>query len=210
MTSIAFAPDNVHVATGEQGKRPSCFIIDSTNMQVKKELKGNGITNSILSVQYSPSGNFLGIVGGDQEHTIAIYNTQTWACVTSGRGDRATIVDMAFMDDTTWVTTGIKHFKLYTLTGNKFAGRLGNFNKLDQRIAGCEFNGNDCLTGNIHGDLYKWQGNTATIVKPKLHERYIDAITVTETHILTGGRDSKINVLSKTYDLLFSIDTSKI
>lgn len=131
VTSIDYAPDRVHVATGEMGKRPSCFVLDTTTMQVKKELKGNGITNSILSVQYSPSGNRLGIVAGDQEHTIAVYDTKTWECITSGRGDRATIVDMAFKDDDTWVTTGIKHFKLYTLTGNRFTGKLGNFNKLD-------------------------------------------------------------------------------
>lgn len=82
-------------------------------MKVKKELKGNGITNSILQVAYSPSGNRLGMVAGDQEHTIAIYNTADWSLVTTGRGDRANIVSLAFENDTTWVTVGSKHFKQY-------------------------------------------------------------------------------------------------
>jgi hypothetical protein len=43
---------------------------------------------------------------------------------------------------------------------------------------------------------------------PKLHSRFIDAITVKENHIFTGGRDNQIKVLSKTYELQFSIDTA--
>lgn len=45
-------------------------------------------------------------------------------------------------------------------------------------------------------------------MKAKLHARYIDAIQITGSHILTGGRDSKINVLTTEYELLFTIDTS--
>lgn len=45
-------------------------------------------------------------------------------------------------------------------------------------------------------------------MKAKLHARYIDAIQITGSHILTGGRDSKINILTTGYDLLFTIDTS--
>lgn len=72
------------------------------------------------------------MVAGDQEHTIAVYNTNDWSLVTSGRGDRANIVSLAFENDNTWVTVGSKHFKQYQL-GNtgKFTGKLGNFATLD-------------------------------------------------------------------------------
>jgi hypothetical protein len=47
------------------------------------------------------------------------------------------------------------------------------------------------------------------MASPKLHDRMIDAILVTDEHILTGGRDSQIKILSKDYKLLFSIDATK-
>ena len=39
VTAIAFDPDRQHIATGENGRRPSTFIVDSKTMHVKKELK---------------------------------------------------------------------------------------------------------------------------------------------------------------------------
>ncbi len=41
------------------------------------------------------------------------------------------MVDFEFQDDTNFVTTGSKHFKYYTITGNTFKGALGNFNGND-------------------------------------------------------------------------------
>lgn len=108
------------------------------------------------------------------------------------------------------MTTGPKHYKYYTINGNTFKGALGNFNGNDQRISTCAFSNKDCLTGNINGDLYKWNATNMSVVMPKLHSRSIDAFTVTDNHIFTGGRDCKIQVISKTYKLLFTIDTEQI
>ncbi len=114
---------------------------------------------------------------------------------------------MAFQNDTEFVTTGPKHFKSYTITPEgKFRGKLGNFASLDQRIACCQFNGSECLTGNINGDLYKWSGTQASVCIAKLHERIIDSIMVGAEYIFTGSRDCKLKILSKTYALLVAID----
>ena len=75
VTAIAYHPNNVQFATGELGKKPTCFIIDSSTMTVVKQLTGNGITEGILCVGYSPSGKRLGIVSGNTDHCIAIYDT---------------------------------------------------------------------------------------------------------------------------------------
>jgi hypothetical protein len=53
------------------------------------------------------------------------------------------------------------------------------------------------LTGAIDGSLYLWNEGIITGAPKKLHARIIDAITVTETHIFTGARDSKITVMNK-------------
>lgn len=171
-------------------------------------MRGNGISNSIIGIEYSPSGKLLAVLAGNEDHTCAIYETEKWTCVASGKTDRSNILDLAFKSETEFVTTGSKHFKEYRINNGKFRGSLGNFAKLDQRIACCQFNGNDCLTGNIHGDLYKWNGTQASMLIPKLHSRLIDAINIGPNHIFTGGRDSQIKVLTKNYQVEFTIDTS--
>jgi WD40 repeat protein len=68
-------------------------------------------------------------------------------------------------------------------------------------------NGQNYLTGAASGDLHQWNGTTITGKPVKNHTSVVDAITVTPTHVFTGGRDNKINVLdAKTMMLLFPID----
>jgi len=63
ITCIAFSPDGVHVATGENGRTPICCIWNSeTQMQKLKDLKGNGIVRSISTIAYSPKGGFLAVI----------------------------------------------------------------------------------------------------------------------------------------------------
>lgn len=145
-------------------------------------------------------------MAGDDDHKIVIYDTQSWTVIASGKTHRSNIIDMAFENDTRFVTTGTKHYRYYTIENKKIRGANGAFGKLDQRISGCIFNNNDCLTGNIDGDLYAWKGVTPTVAAPKLHERRIDCVQITDNLIFTGGRDSKIKVMDRSYKLQFSID----
>ena len=56
-----------------------------------------------------------------------------------------------------------------------------------------------------------WNGTTLGANPKKLHERIIDAILVTPTHIFTGARDSKINILDpKNYATMFTIDCTTL
>ena len=44
-------------------------------MKVEKELKI--AKNSIIAIAYSPSGNRLGFVDGDEQHNIYVYDTKS-------------------------------------------------------------------------------------------------------------------------------------
>ena len=62
--------------------------------------------------------------------------------------------------------------------------------------------GDLCLSGSITGDLYVWSGTSIKLSK-KLHAKPIDAIHVTPDYVFTGGKDSKVNILT---DLKLSTD----
>jgi len=76
-------------------------------------------------------------------------------------------------------------------------------------IVSLAVNGANYLTGAASGDVHQWNGTTITGKPVKNHTSVVDAITVTPSHVFTGGRDNKVCVLdAKTMTLLFPIDCS--
>jgi len=80
-------------------------------MTKKHEFKLNGIVKGVQDLDFSPSGKFLAIVDLSDDHNLAVYNTDTGACVAKGKGDRGAVACLSMISDTTFVTVGVKHFK---------------------------------------------------------------------------------------------------
>ena len=84
---------------------------------------------------------------------------------------------------------------------------MGNFNKKSNMVGSIVANGQTYLTGAATGELFVWNGPTLSKVAAKNHSKLIDAITVQDGLIFTGGRDAKIFALdANTYATKFSID----
>ena len=157
----------------------------------------------IQGLAFSPSGKTLAGVAIDDNHYVAAYNVDTGACLGCEKGDSAFIFELAFKSETEFATAGVKHFKNWQI-GSSLTGKRGSFGKNDMRIGSVKCNGLDYLSGAITGELYVWGGNS--IVKTlKLHERPLDAITVSGDHVFTGGRDGVVNILTDKYKHLFKI-----
>lgn len=162
-------------------------------MQQIHQLKGK-LKKGIQALAFSPSGKILAGVAIDDNHYVAAYNVETGACLGCEKGDTANILELAFSSDTEFASAGPKHFKVWTI-GNKLTGKKGGFGKRDQRVGSCKFNRGDYLSGSITGELYVFSGGSIKAAH-KLHERPLDAITVTDKEVFTGGRDGKVNVLN--------------
>jgi microtubule-associated protein-like 6 len=204
ITAMAFSPDGKTVATGEVGPKCSICIWDATTMQLKHKLKGK-LKKGIQDLAFSPSGKVLAGCAIDDNHYVAAYDVESGACLGCEKGDTAFIFELAFKNDKEFATAGVKHFKNWTI-GSNLTGKRGNFGKKDMRVGSVKESKGDYLSGAITGEMYVWSG-TSIKKSIKLHERPLDAITVTEQFILTGGRDGLINVIQAgTYNPLFKFN----
>lgn len=161
-------------------------------MQLKHELKGK-IFKGIQALAFSPTGKTLAAVAIDDDHCVAVYNVENGALLGTDKGDKAMIIELAFKNETTFCSAGVKHFKEWTI-GATLLQKRGQFGTYDQRIGSCKFSGDNCLTGSITGEVYVWTGTGIKAAK-KLHEKPVDAIHCTAQYVFTGGRDFKVNVL---------------
>lgn len=76
----------------------------------------------------------------DEDHSVAVYNVETGALLGSDKGDKAWIIDICFKDDTTFATSGVKHFKQWSV-GSTLTSKKGSFGKYDMRHGVCKFMG---------------------------------------------------------------------
>lgn len=98
-------------------------------------------------------------------------------------------------DDTTFSTSGIKHYKVWTSNGANLASKQGSFGTFDQRHGICKYMGDTCLSGAITGQLYVWAGNSIKQAIDLHNKKPIDAIHVAANYVFTGGKDMAVNVL---------------
>lgn len=144
-------------------------------MQPKHIIKGK-LTKGIQSLSFSPSGKTLAAVAIDPDHSVAVYNVDTGALIGFSKGDVNQILSISMKNDLTFATSGIKHFKEWTVGANLTA-KTGQFGQKDNRHGSCQYSGDTCLTGAITGELYVWAGAAIKSAK-KLHEKPLDAIHV--------------------------------
>jgi len=99
------------------------------------------LTKGIQCISFSPSGKTLAVVAIDENHTVAVYNVESGSLVGTEKGDKAWIIEVDFKDETTFATSGVKHFKEWTI-GSTLTSKKGVFGKNDMRHGVCRYMGN--------------------------------------------------------------------
>lgn len=155
ITAIAFSPDRKTVATGEIGKQPKIYVWDSRSMQVIQKLQGK-LATGIKCMAFSSSGRHLVAVDVSADHQVAVFSVKSGACVAIAVGDKASILDVAWRDDSTFATAGLKHFKLWTFSKGLASKRAMWGKQSDRNLACVAFHKNQALTGGGKGTLVAW------------------------------------------------------
>ena len=159
-------PNKRLVASGETGKSPSICIWDSVALKTVSVLvKEDSHTHGVGAVAFSQCGSRLLSVGIDPNSLVSIWNWESarQLCIVSGHTDR--IFDCCFLpnEDSAFFTVGVKHVKVWNLTGNTLKSKRGIFGKKgDLQTVLCCTRGNDdssIITGTMDGSIYVWRCN---------------------------------------------------
>ncbi len=207
ITSFALNRDGTLAATGEVGKKPNIYVWDTSSLLPVANFKAP-LERGITALGFSPSGGLLAAVSVDDEHNIAVFNLNTNAIIACVRGDTEKILDLAWINETQFVTTGLKHFKLWTLNGNQLKGRRGVFGKANNIVLSVAVVGDIIYTGTSTGTIVKWNGNNAED-SIEVHERAVDSLWASDNFIVTGGKDGIVFVLDKNLQKVNSFDLNQ-
>lgn len=139
------------MATGELGPKPFIFVWDSETLEVTNQWKG-AILKGIAALAFSPSGKKLVAAAIDDDHYIGVFDLGSNAAM-SFKGGKDVIVDIDWATETSFVTIGVKHFKLWNSGATEYKATQGQFGKANNLLSGLCFVGNQTLVGAASGDL---------------------------------------------------------
>ncbi|GMH46698.1 hypothetical protein TrVE_jg371 [Triparma verrucosa] len=208
ITAMAMHPDGKIVATGQMGKKPTIVVWDSETGENLARIQGF-FRRGILRLDFSTDGTTLIGVGNDDDHSIALYDWKSNKCKASSKGDKAKILDVKFVPNSTneFVTVGVKHIKYWTIQGTNIAGKKGILGKegKNQPFPCCAFMNNNLVVGCADGSIYTLVDRKVKTVT-KMHLKAVNTmITTPDNTLITGSKDGKVFFFDTTMNPLKSI-----
>jgi microtubule-associated protein-like 6 len=227
ISSLAASRDGRFVATGERGQRPVVRVWDAQTC-VELAVLGPFHRQHVSCVAWSLDGRRLVSVGGDVEHSVAL-----WATATGGwddarhmaysGGDHQAVFFAAFLDPDWWgpgkgaptpagsmapahpgytfATGGVDHVKLWCVEGRTLTSERclwGTDAKVQPMLCGCAA-GARLITGAVSGHLYVWRGRNCEKVI-RAHETLVSCLWAGPTAVLSGGGDGFVKLYSPTLE----------
>ena len=133
IVSFAVHPSLDYVATGQLGNTPSIRIwgaarLDGTDPSVLESHRSlEGFHKCAVSLLcFSDSGDLIASVGQDDSHSVAVYNWNSGALVSTAKGDGNKVLAMSFVPGSNdLVTCGVKHVRFWTVKGRNLSPKKG-------------------------------------------------------------------------------------
>ena len=80
----------------------------------------------MLALAISPDGTKAVAAGMDDDHWVAVLDLKKGTVVGKQKGGKKVILKLGWLSEEEFVSVGIRHFKYWTLDGNKLTGKDGN------------------------------------------------------------------------------------
>jgi microtubule-associated protein-like 6 len=124
-----------YAATGSQARGNKSKLVEvyvwelgSDNMRVLSCLKGFHLRN-VTTVRFSPSGKKLLTIGGDNDHSVAIYDWARGRLLSTSKVDKARVTDAVWKNEIEFVTCGLNHIKFWRQHGQNISSKSGVLGK---------------------------------------------------------------------------------
>ncbi|KAK1947175.1 Echinoderm microtubule-associated protein-like 6 [Phytophthora citrophthora] len=194
--------DGKTFATSQMGKKPKIYIWDSASGEAIAPCLEGFHQRFVNAICFSSDGTKLGSVGGDDDHSIAIYNWKSAVMTAQSRGERNNVRGICYHAATKeWVTCGDKHIRFWTEQGTNLTSKKAIFgtkayqNGKVPSIFDCVVSfGQTILAGASTGHLIVFQSSVEVTKAIQAHDSAVLALYTSERELISGGKDSKIVV----------------
>lgn len=109
--------------TGEMGAKPVIHQWDSSGGKSIRAYKGVKKGVSAIAV----NEKLLVGSGLDDDHYIYVFDIKSGALLASEKGGRDVILGMKWVGESSFVSVGVKHFRLWEFSGKTVKGKTGSF-----------------------------------------------------------------------------------
>ncbi|TYZ57872.1 hypothetical protein PybrP1_010272 [[Pythium] brassicae (nom. inval.)] len=221
IVALCAHPNGAVFATAQMGKRPKIYTWDAATGATLACLEGFH-QRFVSALCFSSDGKKLGSVGGDDDHSVAVYSWESGVLAASAKGERSSVAGMCFHPASrAWVTCGDKHIRFWTEQGANLTSKKAIFGKARHKhgTAPAAFEcvaafGQLLVAGASNGDLYVFQPSSnalSAIVTAHASNAYAMCAGGRDgTELVTGGKDAKIMVWDLDMRLLVSVDLQSL
>lgn len=145
------------VITGEVGPKP--LVNYYRHAKLVRTFKAP-VTKGVLTLAISPDGTKAIAAGMDDNHEIALLDLEQGTRLAKEKGGRKIILKVGWVSNDEFVTVGIRHFKHWTISGNRIKSRDGND---PGNLVSLAIGDGKVLTGASRGEIYSWKGNSGKV-----------------------------------------------
>ena len=203
--SMAWSSDRSSMFTGEMGAKP---VIHQWNSSGESLRAYKGVKKGVSAIAVNE--RYLSASGLDDDHYIFVFDIKSGALLASEKGGRDVILGMRWVGESSFVSVGVKHFRLWEFSGKTVKGKTGVFGQNCNILCSVEAQDERVYTGASDGSVHIWSG-TSVSKSQKMHSAAVNALCLHEDILITGSNDKTIKLFrAKTLEALASISCEKL
>ncbi|KAJ0405579.1 hypothetical protein P43SY_009628 [Pythium insidiosum] len=215
IVALCAHPNGSTFATAQMGKRPKVFTWDSSDPSKVLSCLEGFHQRVVLAVAFSSDGKKLGTVGGDDDHSIAIYSWHNGILAASAKGERSHVGAITAHAGQ-WITCGDKHIRFWREQGKNLTSKKALFGKAKHKndslpsVFHCVVSfGSHAVVGASNGDLYVFAGSSnelSRVVTAHAAHAYALCATPNGDELISGGKDGVVMIWDSSFRCTFQFN----
>lgn len=159
--SIDFNKKEGSVLTGELGPNP--LVNYYVNQKLTYTFKAP-VKKGVLACAISPDSELGVCAGMDDDHVVTVLDLKKGKVLSSKKGGKKVILKLGWVNDSEFVSVGIKHFKYWTVDGSNLSVKDGKTQEILVSLAIDKSKGT-VLVGGSGGKIYSCKGGDIKLIK---------------------------------------------